>query len=137
MAQFNLKQIGIDVEIKVFDRVVQHEKVGTRGEPFDISHSGWNADYADPSNFINVLLDGTRIQATNNVNESYFNDPTYNQRMAQAATLSGDARLTAYGALDRDITKNEAPLATYINTNSGTTSRRASAATASRLHAAF
>ena len=117
VVQFNLKQIGIDVEIKQFDRVVQHEKVGTRGEPFDISHSGWGADYADPSNFINVLLDGTRIQATNNVNESYFNDPTFNRRMAQAAALSGDARLKAYGELDRDITKDGAPLATYINTN--------------------
>ncbi len=30
--QFNLKQIGIDVEIKLFDRVVQHEKTATRGD---------------------------------------------------------------------------------------------------------
>ena len=117
VVQFNLKQIGVDVEIKQFDRVVQHDKVGTRGEPFDISHSGWAADYPDPSNFINVLLDGSRIQATNNVNESYFNDPTYNRRMAAAYRLAGDARLKAYGELDRDITKNAAPLATYINTN--------------------
>jgi peptide/nickel transport system substrate-binding protein len=115
--QFNLKQIGIDVEIKSFTRTVQHEKVGTRGEPFDISHSGWGADYADPSNFINVLLDGGRIQAANNVNESYFNDPAFNKRMLDANVLSGDARLKAYGELDRDITKNGAPLATYINTN--------------------
>jgi peptide/nickel transport system substrate-binding protein len=117
VVQFNLKQIGIDVEIKQFDRVVQHEKVGTRGEPFDIAHSGWGADYADPSNFINVLLDGSRIQATNNVNESYFDNPAFNKRMQQAARLSGDARLRAYGELDRDITKNAAPLASYINTN--------------------
>ena len=117
VVQFNLKQIGVDVDIKQFDRVVQHDKVGTRGEPFDISHSGWAADYPDPSNFINVLLDGTRIQATNNVNESYFNDPAYNRRMAAAYRLAGDARLKAYGELDRDITKNAAPLATYINTN--------------------
>ena len=117
VVQFNLKQIGLDVEIKQFDRVVQHEKVGTRGEPFDISHSGWGADYADPSNFINVLLDGGRIQATNNVNESYFNDPAFNKRMVEANALSGDQRLKTYGELDRDITKNAAPLATYINTN--------------------
>lgn len=116
VVQFNLKQIGLDVDIKLFDRVVQHDKVGTRGEPFDISHSGWGADYPDPSNFINVLLDGSRIQATNNVNEAYFNDPTFNKRMAQAAVLSGDARLQAYANLDRDITKNGAPLASYINT---------------------
>ncbi len=117
VVQYNMKQIGVDVEIKQFDRVVQHEKVATRGEPFDISHSGWGADYPDPSNFINVLLDGTRIQATNNVNESYFNDPAFNKRMADAAKLSGDARLKAYGLLDRDLMKDAAPMAPYINTN--------------------
>jgi peptide/nickel transport system substrate-binding protein len=117
VVQFNLKQIGLDVEIKSFTRTVQHEKVGTRGEPFDISHSGWGADYADPSNFINVLLDGGRIQAANNVNESYFNDPAFNKRMQEANLLSGDARLKTFGELDRDITKNGAPLASYINTN--------------------
>ena len=41
--QFNLKQIGIDVEIKLFDRVVQHEKTATRGEPFDLTLEGWVA----------------------------------------------------------------------------------------------
>lgn len=117
VVQYNLKQIGVDVEIKQFDRVVQHEKVATRGEPFDISHSGWGADYPDPSNFINVLLSGDRIQATNNVNESYWNDPVFNKRMADAAKLSGDERLKAYGILDRDIMRDGAPMAPYINTN--------------------
>ena len=87
--QFNLKQIGIDVEIKQFDRVVQHDKVGTRGEPFDIGLSGWGMDYPDPSNFINVLLDGRRIQATNNVNESYFNNAANNKRMDRAYAPRG------------------------------------------------
>jgi len=117
VVQFNLKQIGIDLEIKQFTRTVQHEKVGTRGEPFDISNSGWGADYPDPYNFINVLLDGRKIQATNNVNESYFNSPSYNAKMEAASRLSGQARLAAYGNLDLDIMKNQAPLAPYIVTN--------------------
>jgi len=115
--QFNLKQIGIDVEIKLFDRVVQHEKIATRGEPFDIGLSGWGMDYPDPANFVNVLLDGRRIQADNNVNESYFNDPKFNKRMDQAYGLAGQARLTAYGLLDRDLVKDAAPVAPYISTN--------------------
>ena len=63
-------------------------------------------DYPDPSNFINVLLDGRRIQADNNVNVSYFNNATYNARMDKAYALAGQARLTAYGLLDRDIMKD-------------------------------
>jgi peptide/nickel transport system substrate-binding protein len=115
--QFNLKQIGIDVEIKLFDRVVQHEKTATRGEPFDLTLEGWGMDYPDPSNFINVLLDGRRIQADNNVNASYFNNATYNRRMDAAYKLAGQARLNAYGLLDRDILKDQAPVAPYISTN--------------------
>ena len=115
--QFNLKQIGIDVEIKQFDRVVQHDKIGTRGEPFDIGLSGWGMDYPDPSNFINVLLDGRRIQATNNVNESYFNNAAINKRMDKAYALAGQARLDAYALLDRDIMRDHAPSAAYISTN--------------------
>jgi peptide/nickel transport system substrate-binding protein len=117
VVQFNLRQIGLDVEIKPFDRVVQHEKSATRGEPFDLTVEGWGADYADPYNFLNVLLDGGRIQATNNVNTSYFNDAAYNRRMEQAARLSGDARYAAYAKLDADITRDAAPMGTFINTN--------------------
>jgi ABC-type oligopeptide transport system substrate-binding subunit len=116
--QFNLKQIGVDVEIKLFDRVVQHEKTATRGEPFDLTLEGWLADYPDPANFINVLLDGRRIQADNNVNASYFNNAAFNKRMDQAYKLAGDARTNAYAILDRDIMKNAAPVAPYISTAS-------------------
>jgi len=116
--QFNLKQIGIDVEIKLFDRVVQHEKTATRGEPFDLTLEGWLADYPDPANFINVLLDGRRIQADNNVNASYFNNAAFNKRMDSAYKLAGDARANAYAILDRDIMKNAAPVAPYISTAS-------------------
>jgi ABC-type transport system substrate-binding protein len=115
--QFELKQIGLDVEIRVLDRVVQHEKMATRGEAFDIGHEGWGADYPDPYNFINVLLDGRRLQADHNINVSYWNDASFNRKMEAASRLSGDARLATYGRLDQDIMRNGAPIAPYINTN--------------------
>jgi ABC-type oligopeptide transport system substrate-binding subunit len=115
--QFNLKQIGLDVEIRQFDRVVQHEKTATRGEPFDFTLEGWLADYPDPSNFINVLLDGRRIQADNNVNVSYFNNAAFNRRMDAAYKTAGAARYAAYGTLDRDLVRDAAPVAPYISTS--------------------
>jgi len=118
--QFNLKQIGIDVEIKQFDRVVQNTKAATRGEPFDITLEGWHADYPDPANFINVLLDGRRLQAENNVNTSYFTGngvAGYTKRLDAAYRTAGAKRLQMYGELDRDIMKNGAPSAPYISGN--------------------
>ena len=115
--QANLKEIGIDVEIRQWDRAIQFAKEGTRGEPFDIADEGWIADYPDPYDFINILLDGRNIQPKNNVNFSYFNDPAYNRKMDAAAQLSGDARAKTYEELDLDIAKNAAPLALYMNDN--------------------
>jgi len=115
--QQNLKAIGINVKIKEFERAVQFGKEGTKGEPFDLADEGWLADYADPFDFINVLLNGENIPATNGVNFSFFNDPTYNKKMDDAAQLSGQERYSTYGQLDADLAKNAAPLAAWDNDN--------------------
>ena len=116
IVQDNLKAIGLDTEIKIFPRAVQFTKSGTRGEPFDMSLEGWHMDYFDPYDFL-FLLDGTTIRAANNNNYSYFNNPQYNRKIAQAASLVGQARYRAFGKLDVDLAKNVAPLASYITDN--------------------
>jgi ABC-type oligopeptide transport system substrate-binding subunit len=115
--QYNLKQIGIDVTVDQFTRGVQITKTGNLGEPFDLSDTGWQADYADPFDFINILLDGSTIQQSNNTDISYFNDPTYIKQMHQAALLTGKGRDAAYGNLDINIMKNAAPWASFANSN--------------------
>jgi ABC-type oligopeptide transport system substrate-binding subunit len=91
--------------------------MATRGESFDIGHEGWGADYADPANFMNVLLDGRRIQATNNVNTAYFNNGAFNRKLEAASRLFGAARLRTYGRLDAEAMRQHAPFAPYVNTN--------------------
>ncbi len=115
--QASLAPLGIDVHIQTFDRVVHHEKTTTRGEPFDITLTGWGADYLDPFNFLDPLLNGARIRATGNLNVSYFDDPVYNARLDAAALLpAGPARWAAYAELDRDLSA-AAPVIPYVNTN--------------------
>jgi peptide/nickel transport system substrate-binding protein len=114
--QFNLKQIGIDVDIKQYARAVQHEKCATRGEAFDLCDEGWLVDYADPVTFFEPLLNGKNIQQTSNSNESYFNDPRYNARIEQTAALPvGAKRNQQWAALDGDIMKNAVPWAPFLN----------------------
>ena len=115
--QYNLAQIGLKVDTKLFARAVQLTKEGTRGEPFDIADESWGADYADPYDFINVLLDGRNIQDQNNTNFAYFNDPKFNQQMTQASLLSGSARYKAYGNLDVAIMQQAVQWAPRSNTN--------------------
>jgi ABC-type oligopeptide transport system substrate-binding subunit len=115
--QYNLSQLGLKVDTHLFARAVQLQKEGTRGEPFDIADESWGADYADPYDFINVLLDGRNIQDSNNSNFAYFNDPKFNKLMTQASLMSGDARYTAYGNLDVQIMQQGVPWAPRSNAN--------------------
>ncbi len=117
IVQFNLKQIGLNVNSHLFARAVQIDKEGTRGEPFDITSEGWIADYADPYDFINVLLSGDSLHAANNNNVSYFNDPTYNKQMTSASLLSGAPRYNAYGNLDVSMMSKNPPWAARNNFN--------------------
>jgi ABC-type oligopeptide transport system substrate-binding subunit len=115
--QFDLKQIGLDVDVRPFPRGVQFGKEGNRGEPFDLADENWGADFVDPSDFINVLLDGNNIHDQNNSNFAYFNDPHYNKLIQQAALISGTARFINYGKLDKDIIANAAPWAPLSHAN--------------------
>jgi ABC-type oligopeptide transport system substrate-binding subunit len=84
--------------------------------PYDILLRSWRHDYFDPYAFL-FLVDGSTIRPAGNTNLSYFNSPEYNRRIARAASLSGQERYRAFGALDVDLARNAAPLATYMTDN--------------------
>ncbi len=115
--QYNLSQIGLKVDTHLFARAVQLQKEGTRGEAFDIADESWGADYADPYDFINVLLDGRNIQDANNNNFAYFNDAKFNKQMTDASLMSGLSRYKAYGNLDVAIMQQGVPWAPRSNAN--------------------
>jgi ABC-type transport system substrate-binding protein len=115
VVQDNLTKLGLNVVPTPLPRGIQIKKEGTRGEPFDMTLEGWVADYPDPYDFIDVLLNGSNIKADNNNNVAYFNDPKYNARMHHAETLVGAKRYATYRKLDLDISKNAAPWASYAN----------------------
>ena len=117
IVQANLKQIGIEVEIKKFPSAVLRAKLRTRGEPYDLIITRRDVPWVDPSQFVRPLLDGRTIKATGNTNRSYFNSARYNRAMDQADRLSGSARYDAYGRLAVDIATNAAPLAAWATRN--------------------
>ena len=89
MVKYNLEQMGLKVQTKPLPFAVALRTVSTRGADFDAYVGGWVADYPDPFDFINVLLDGDNIQESNNSNYAYFNNPKYSKQMQDLAKLSG------------------------------------------------
>jgi peptide/nickel transport system substrate-binding protein len=115
--KYNLSQIGCDVNVKSFVGFAIYTAAGTRGEPFDAALVGWNQDYPDPYDFLNILLDGNNIHADNNNNLAYLNVGRVNKLLESANRLTGPARYKRYGNLDITISKNYAPWASYDNRN--------------------
>ena len=116
IVQANLRNIGLNMDIRLFPRATQFELGGRRGEPFDMTLEGWHMDYFDPYDFI-FLVDGTTIRPANNVNFSYFNSPVFNRKITRAKTLVGVERYRAFSNLDQDLVRNASPLATYASPN--------------------
>ncbi len=115
--KYNLSQIGCNVNVKLFQGFQIYIAAGTKGEPYDVVLGGWFADYADPYDFIDILLNGENIHESNNNNLAYLNVPSLNRQMAKANSLTGDARYAAYQKLDLGIMRDQAPLLVYENRN--------------------
>ncbi len=112
--QFNLKRLGIDVEIKYFSLATLFEKMGTRGEPFDVGFGSFAVDYADPISFFSTL-DGDNIRRVGNSNIAYYDRPRYNRAIERTERLSGAARRRSWADLDIEMMRDDPPWAPYLN----------------------
>ena len=115
VAKYNLEQIGCTVEVKLFQGFQIYTEAGKKGADFDAALVGWNQDYPDPYDFLDLLLNGNKIHDANNNNLAYFNDPTINAKLDQANLLGGAERYQAYGDLDVEIMRDHAPWVPYDN----------------------
>jgi len=111
--EYNLKQLGLKYNDVPTAGTTYYNTLETKGTSYNIARAGWCADYFDPFDYINVLLDGRSIQANNNTNMSYLNAPALNKAMDAAAALSGKARADAYAKLDLQVMRDYAPWVPY------------------------
>lgn len=106
--QSELKQIGITVRVRTFPFTSLLQAIAPN-QPYDMVLIGWGADYPDPWDFLNVLLDGHQISNANNQNLALLNDPAFNAHVGRAARLTGDARYAAYAKLDEEVMRVDSP----------------------------
>ena len=104
----DLAAIGLRVVVKAFQGPTLFAKLATPGEPFDIAHSNWTADYPDPEGVLSPLFEDSS-------NLPPFDDPSYRAKLAAAARLTGPERYLTYARLDADLVRNAAPLLAYGN----------------------
>jgi len=113
--RYDLAQIGLDVEVRSFARAVLLSKVSTRGEPFDLTLTGWTGFTLDPADFLVRLLNGRAITTNDNFNLSYFDVPTVNRQLATSDAVPAPQRYAAFASLETKILRRYAPVAPIMN----------------------
>jgi ABC-type transport system substrate-binding protein len=91
--QQDLAQVGIDAELQPASYAAFQTKTETRHQaPCGVY--GWMQDYPDPSDFLDVLLNGERITDTDCNNAAFYNNPEVNRRLDAAVWNLDNAERT-------------------------------------------
>ena len=120
LMRYELEQIGLKAKTEAVPTAQLFSRAGNpKSGQYDMARLGWQADYPDPSNFINVLFNGADVPTTDagSNNWSFFKSPKFDALMGKAALMTGDARYSAYGNMDIQMMKDEAPVAPVLNSN--------------------
>jgi len=118
LIQYNLSQIGLNVQVKLLPRAQQFTDAGNpKTNNYDLTLEHWGADYADPYDFVNILLDGAQVTQPQHNNYAYYDVAKFNTAMRAASLLVGAARGTAYAALDANMMKQNPPWAPLVFSN--------------------
>jgi ABC-type oligopeptide transport system substrate-binding subunit len=104
---FNLREIGIDLQTKYYDTDELNRRVVIAGEPYDLYLYAWGADYTDPAGFLVPMLDPEGVSGLN------LEDPRLERRLDAANRLRGDARLAALTELEVELMRDNPPLAAF------------------------
>jgi peptide/nickel transport system substrate-binding protein len=112
-----LNSIGFKAKLKTINAQVYWTTVGNQATKAQIGFADWFQDYPHPLDWIDVLLNGTRITKTHNNNYADFSVPAINNGIAQ---LKRQPTLTpqvnkGWATLANTIMKNYAPWAPYLN----------------------
>lgn len=115
IVQQQLAEIGVRVELDLGEAVGYTSMAQDTMRHIPFGWYSWTADYVDPSNFFDTLLNGRRITAKFNNNLSLLDDPRINDAIERAMSTADDStRARLWHALDERV-MDQAPVATMIH----------------------
>ncbi len=115
LIQQQLAEVGIDVDLDFGEAVGYTAMAGDTTNHVPFGRYAWTADYVDPSDFFEVLLDGRNIKPVQNLDLSMFDDSIVNATIDRALVASGDTtRARLWRQVDERV-MDLAPVAPLIH----------------------
>jgi ABC-type transport system substrate-binding protein len=104
----DLRAAGFSPRLKKTNLAVLYTGMQTR-RTAACAYLGWTQDYPDPSNFLDVLFSGARIQDSGGNNFSYYSNPEVDRRLAEAdRVVVPEERYGRYREIE-DLVLGDAP----------------------------
>jgi oligopeptide transport system substrate-binding protein len=101
--QQDLKAVGISIALKAVTYPELKVAAGTR-KNCHLAIIGWIGDFPDPSNFLDVLLNGEKITDTASNNRAFYNNPKVNALLdAALVETNASKRLKRYGEAEQMV----------------------------------
>jgi ABC-type transport system substrate-binding protein len=110
----DLRQAGIIVELQPVSYASFQVKAEARHQ-MEFGVFGWSQDYPDPSDFLDVLLNGERITETDCNNSAFYNNPEVNRRLDAARSMLDKNERTRLFREAENIIMQDAPWAPLIH----------------------
>jgi len=102
--QQNLADAGIRAKLALSEAVAYTSFAEDTSNHVAFGQYGWFADYVDPSNFFDTLLNGRHILPIHNTNLSLYDNPDVNARIERAMTTADDSlRAREWTEIDRRV----------------------------------
>ncbi|SIQ52265.1 oligopeptide transport system substrate-binding protein [Rhizobium sp. RU20A] len=103
------KALGAEVTIQNLD-VKSHYAYLQEGGSFDVARAGWSADYADPENFLNLLVSTNKA-----FNYGHYSNPKFDELMKASYEEKDQAKRMAILAEAEALVLNEYPVTPFMN----------------------
>lgn len=101
--QQDLREIGIKVDLKPVAGTIFQDAAGRR-KNMAFGLQAWYQDYPDPSNFLDVLLNGERIVEVHSNNKAFYSNPQVNALLKRAAVATNPGlRLSLYQQAEKQV----------------------------------
>ena len=105
-----LERIGIGLKLRTMSDNELFLRTSARGATFDVTDTGWFADYVHADDFLRPLMTSEGIKASQSSNVSYFDQPSIDVQLREAARRGGAAGRQAYETNRAPPSRRRSPL---------------------------
>ncbi len=110
----SLEKAGFKIVLQAIDSSTYYDKIGEKGNPYDLYLNTWAADWPSGATVLPPLFDGRTVAPRGNNVYSYFNDDSINSEIDRISNMDAASAAPEWSKLDKKIITDFSPVVPVI-----------------------